>query len=458
MCLLQADFNATATRTCHFPAAQAGLSLMCSTEATITLALLLLSSRSNLARGWPSAWYCNMPWQCPCTGGHVQFLRNLFIITPSATGLTHMGVFQWGSFSAYYTGSNDHGVIMGAAYGKQYSLWSKGDYPGANNKQDNIAIITQKLGAAPDKYGDTFADAFRVDVSQVSKLTGVLGANDTDTFVIKAQGDMNLTLLPYSSWKLPRGSNLYALVSVFDAEGRVLASSSTSSSTGTSSIQASLQPGLYYITLTGSGKPGAFPSYGSSGQYTLSIDTQALDIATVLPTTKDATTAISSSSSVPSSSASRMLRTLMTSTINILTTIMPPSTPPSTSRTPSSPSSPACLCPVGERFVSSRRKKSYKVRFRVSCQSYQFQACLRYPENAWPLPKLRLQYKDGKSYETIVQADHKLGVACLTHQAASMDQIAFRSKWRYRVLNKALVKYELLYTHEKIRAAHCNVV
>ena len=41
------------------------------------------------------------------------------------TGLTHMGVFADGVFETYYQGANQHSVIMGSAYGKHYSLWSK---------------------------------------------------------------------------------------------------------------------------------------------------------------------------------------------------------------------------------------------------------------------------------------------------------------------------------------------
>uniref|UniRef100_A0A6B2L1D7 Uncharacterized protein n=1 Tax=Arcella intermedia TaxID=1963864 RepID=A0A6B2L1D7_9EUKA len=60
-------------------------------------------------------------------------------------GLSHDG----DTTRAYYPGLGYWGPIMGAPYRMKITQWSKGEYPGANNQQDDLAIISAILPKAP---------------------------------------------------------------------------------------------------------------------------------------------------------------------------------------------------------------------------------------------------------------------------------------------------------------------
>ena len=49
--------------------------------------------------------------------------------------------------------------IMGVGYDHPISQWSKGDYAGANNTQDDLTIIRGVTGARADEAGDTVGSA-----------------------------------------------------------------------------------------------------------------------------------------------------------------------------------------------------------------------------------------------------------------------------------------------------------
>lgn len=53
-------------------------------------------------------------------------------------GLTHDGT----STAAYYTGQGDWAPVMGCAYSKPVVQWSKGEYNNANNRQDDLSVIS----------------------------------------------------------------------------------------------------------------------------------------------------------------------------------------------------------------------------------------------------------------------------------------------------------------------------
>ena len=58
-------------------------------------------------------------------------------------GLRHDGVLAMGTkpASAYYAGTTAWGPIMGSATWRAVSQWSKGEYAGASNTEDDLAVI-----------------------------------------------------------------------------------------------------------------------------------------------------------------------------------------------------------------------------------------------------------------------------------------------------------------------------
>ena len=66
-------------------------------------------------------------------------------------GLSHDGTASVG----YYAGHGAWAPIMGVGYSKAISQWSKGEYSGANNKEDDFAVIGQNgLALRADDHGN----------------------------------------------------------------------------------------------------------------------------------------------------------------------------------------------------------------------------------------------------------------------------------------------------------------
>jgi hypothetical protein len=78
-------------------------------------------------------------------------------------GLRHDGGGGDGNYyRGHGSGPTSWAPIMGVGYGKQVVQWSKGEYAGANNPEDDLAkIVSQNgFGYRPDDYGSTIATAY----------------------------------------------------------------------------------------------------------------------------------------------------------------------------------------------------------------------------------------------------------------------------------------------------------
>ncbi len=208
-------------------------------------------------------------------------------------GLSHDGTK---SGTTYYGGHGSGLVswapIMGNSYNNNVTEWSIGEYPDANQQQDDLAIIDGKLGYRPDDHGDTRATAAALavdpDGSVVSSnpeldphnvLTenkGVIGSSaDVDVFsFVTGNGTINLTVNPgwdafYRS-SSRRGANLDIAAELQDLSGAQLAFSDPNTDTG-ASISATVSAGTYYLLVTGVGNTvSPYSDYDSLGQYFIS--------------------------------------------------------------------------------------------------------------------------------------------------------------------------------------------
>ncbi|MCL8026207.1 zinc-dependent metalloprotease family protein [Nocardioides bruguierae] len=70
-------------------------------------------------------------------------------------GLTHDG----DATSSYSRGQGVWAPIMGVGYYRPLTQWSRGDYPGATNPQDDLAILVGRLGLRADEAPSLPADA-----------------------------------------------------------------------------------------------------------------------------------------------------------------------------------------------------------------------------------------------------------------------------------------------------------
>lgn len=227
-------------------------------------------------------------------------------------GLSHDGVLDGqqnplclGS-TGYFCGLGSSlvswGPIMGVGYYTNVTEWSKGEYPSANNTQDDMAIIGNQLKIANDNDDGSFltAKALAVgldgsivsttpenDPSNVEAVNkGIIESNsDVDTFWFDAgAGNISITVKP--AWAAyyrtsTRGANLDIDAKLYDQAGNLVTSNNPLSETN-ATIATSVAAGRYYLTINGVGNSVTpYSNYGSSGEYFIS--------GTVAPSATDTT-------------------------------------------------------------------------------------------------------------------------------------------------------------------------
>lgn len=183
-------------------------------------------------------------------------------------GLSHDG--QLPSTGYYYGhggGPTGWAPIMGASYFKELSQWSKGDYGGANNLEDDLQIITTQngFGYRVDDHSNLGPTATAAAVSgNTISGKGIIERNtDVDVFWFDAgAGKANLFITP----SVGGGSNLDVLAQLYDSAGNLIASANPAG-TLVVSFDVTLAAGRYFLTVDGGGQEGSHSDYGSLGQY-----------------------------------------------------------------------------------------------------------------------------------------------------------------------------------------------
>jgi hypothetical protein len=208
-------------------------------------------------------------------------------------GLSHDGRTDG---SEYYGGHGSGyiswGPVMGAAYDRQVSQWSKGEYYLADNSQDDLATIAAKISYRTDDHGNTSGTATALILTGGTNIVsstpetdpantqtankGVLERNtDLDVFsFVTGTGPVRLTVSP---WIVPsgltRGGNLDLRLDLYDGAGTWLLTSNPADDT-VAVLETGLTEGRYYLHVRNSGAgdpwsptPTGYTAYGSLGQY-----------------------------------------------------------------------------------------------------------------------------------------------------------------------------------------------
>ena len=217
-------------------------------------------------------------------------------------GLTHDG----NATRAYDYGAYGWAPIMGASYYKRISQWSRGEYPGANNGQDDTAIIASAAPLIADDHAATAA--FATPLVDGATAAGLLTTSaDVDAFTFTAVGDTHLSLAG------PAGvSNTDLSLTILNASGHQIASANPTRpdaseetalhASWTAALPATPATYTALVDGVGFGNPsiaGGYSDYGSLGAYTLSLATDQpqaipLVLTAVAPTlTAEAGTPIS---------------------------------------------------------------------------------------------------------------------------------------------------------------------
>lgn len=221
-------------------------------------------------------------------------------------GLSHDGKTDG---TAYYTG---HGSgytswapIMGVGYYQQVTQWSKGEYAGANNLQDDIAILDAKLRYRADDHGDDMASASELWIDGVGNVIAtnpqddpantypenkgvVEQRSDNDWFGFNTGGG-NVSLSVTPAWDAfyrdtRRGANLDVMVRLMDSNGVEVAQAEPTAETN-AVLSATVPAGRYYLVVSGVGNATTpYSDYGSLGQYVIRGTVPVISSDTTAPT------------------------------------------------------------------------------------------------------------------------------------------------------------------------------
>ncbi len=215
--------------------------------------------------------------------------------------LSHDGTSTVGYYSGHGTGLSSWAPIMGVGYYNNVTQWSKGEYPDANNTQDDLAIISAQLSFAADDHANDHAFSTALIVDSAGNIAssnpefdplnarpdnkGIIeNSADTDVFFFDtAAGDINVTITP--AWAAytrssKRGANLDIKATLTDGAGITIVDDYLDDTEAL--ITANVPAGRYYLEITGVGNSAVpYSSYGGLGEYFI--------VGNVVPTSADAT-------------------------------------------------------------------------------------------------------------------------------------------------------------------------
>lgn len=216
--------------------------------------------------------------------------------TGHSLGLYHDGVGDGTGDNEYYGGhsSGDTGwaPIMGTAYYKSLTQFSKGEYLDANNSQSDLEVMASRggFGFRSDDHSDSFAAAdslTTIDGVNVSDEGIIGGASDLDYFSFETgEGAVSLSIDP-----APRGPNLDILAMLYDSSYQVVATSNPIGALN-ANFSMNLAAGTYYLVIDGTGEgedvdgvwETGYSDYGSVGYYSITgtiVDPDSLPWLTI---------------------------------------------------------------------------------------------------------------------------------------------------------------------------------
>ena len=200
--------------------------------------------------------------------------RNILFLTAAAALAYRRGVkrlvggFCETDFSGYPDCRDD--TIKGAPFGKNLVQWSKGEYDGATNLQDDLLFIGAYVPDRPDIHADNLASATEFTECS-STLAGIIGEpTDVDVFTFTTNaGNVTMDAFPTNP-----GPNLDIQMTLFDGAGVEMFALNLPVDIW-AAITFPLAAGQYYLEIDGVGLSGEYTHYGSLGQYTLTVEVPA---------------------------------------------------------------------------------------------------------------------------------------------------------------------------------------
>jgi hypothetical protein len=194
-------------------------------------------------------------------------------------GLLHDGTDDGTIQEEYYLGTDAWAPIMGAGYYSAVAQFSKGEYPDANNTEDDLAIIAGVLNGLNYRKDDLGPDDLghaRVLYNKAGggiNEVGMIGVNldnsdnptaDIDLFSFRTSGG-NCQFVVTDAGKV---GNLNVRLAILDANGLEVDSANPNFDRG-AILDRNLAAGRYYLSISGDAEGDSYTAYGSLGAYIL---------------------------------------------------------------------------------------------------------------------------------------------------------------------------------------------
>ncbi|MEZ0581316.1 PPC domain-containing protein [Nocardioides sp. MH1] len=179
-------------------------------------------------------------------------------------GLSHDG----SATETYYPGSGNWAPIMGVSYYKAVTQWSAGTYAGANNHENDVAIIASKVLYAADDYTNSTSSTGTLPAG--TTRYGIINSGDVDLFRFSLGGTRKLQIQTWGNTG-PVDSDLNMRITLRNANLNVIGTWSPTGDLRANTGAITLPAGTYYVQVDGPGE-GVYSSYGSMGFYGIRLD------------------------------------------------------------------------------------------------------------------------------------------------------------------------------------------
>ena len=190
-------------------------------------------------------------------------------------GLSHDGSSIISGQREYYQGANGWAPIMGAGYYQPLTQWSRGEYAGATNFEDDLAIITSNgFTYRADDHGDTLDNATVLTAAVSGTLaSGIIEqSSDVDCFQLTLNGEQTRLVIG----GIEGITNLDVTVSLYDSAQTLLKTFNPTAWTNVVIDISGFTAGTYYLSVAGAGLgldgQTIYTDYASLGAYTIVAD------------------------------------------------------------------------------------------------------------------------------------------------------------------------------------------
>lgn len=218
-------------------------------------------------------------------------------------GLSHDGTTEGVEYYGGHGGTGPYSwsPIMGAAWAnpnyEEVTQFSKGEYPKANNQEDDLTMITTDngFGYEKDDKGDTqAAAAFLKTVDGRVVDSGIIERTaDVDWISFITSGgsvtlNVNVTDVE-SAESSQRGANLAVSAELYDSAGKLIQSSNGPDEPD-ATLSSNLAAGTYFIKVDGVARgtlANGFPEYDSLGQYQITGSIPQSGLISINPATSN---------------------------------------------------------------------------------------------------------------------------------------------------------------------------